>query len=383
MTKKSKKVKKKFSSLINCEFDGGFVQLPREILYDTTIDAHTKLFLGKVLEYEKNPNKASVNWTKSRARKYFKDLSDYRIDRIYEQLEASGYMRRIKCYPQKYDGEFKTTNIEKDQIYEKYHNRIFWTVEIYFNPKKNKYFMENNNVNSKERNEAMLNKHLNNKKVTIAATTALTKESKTAAKITEEETIKLYYQLAMQKFKQSYYMDPSTIGNKFTIDTDISTTNYIRENVVALEETDDINELAEFCWDVIVKGKTYDNDTAFESYRYSEAGKKIASINIGGIKHIYNTYSLFDKHSSKLNINTANEYGVYLGKLLLVHCSMVIHNYIKHNFIESLPSYKELLGLFKTLESYPALLCLENTEEQYAVLDYFFTKNQEKYIKAE
>ena len=61
-----------------------------------------------------------------------------------------------------------------------------------------------------------------------------------------------------------------------------------------------------------------------------------------------------------------------------------IYNYCKLNFLgDNLPVFKEVLGLYKTLADHPELICLDVNEESYSVLDKFFNKNQEQYIKKE
>lgn len=340
-------------------------KVSNNILYDRNLSSDAKEFLLKVIDYYRNPEKHGDNWTKKRAMSYF-GYSKYKIDKIYKELVRAGYLTVVKVYPHQAD-----PNIEMDEAV---HNRICWTYLLNMSPDKE----EVKKMISSKNNTEKMKKHLSK----------TTKKSKTIAdklaqKIKDEETTnKNYYNEALTRYKNSYLYDLTK--DTYHIDTDEEVKTEIRnarDNYeIDLESNEDINRVADFCWNLIVKTKT-PNDKAFNSYRYSEKGNKMALINTGAIKQAYTKFKTYQSGFSNIPyINNSDDGAIKF----LVSSTIIVRNYVNLGFFgELLPEFKDLIGLYKVIAEHPELTGLEYTEESYKILDLFFEKNQENYNKKE
>lgn len=339
----------------------------RAINSDPDLDIYAKKFLIDILIYAQDETKYGNNWTKSRAMKYF-GYTKYRIDKIFAQLEKKGILIRHKIYPHAYNEEAIKSE-ELKVIDKSKHDGIYWISEFRFSF---------NNTPTEEMEEVSKNNiDLINEQLKKPAH----KKPLEIETIDEDVSTNPLYQAALERYKNEYLLD-----TYYSIDAPEDIKTFCND---ALNETgesklydDDLDGLAEICWNTIVKAQVYsDKPSAFNNFRYSEVGNKMASFNEKAIKQAFLKFRTFSPGES--NLPLVNEYENF-NKKFLAQCSLVIHNYIKLHFLnEKLPEYKEVLGLFKTLADHPELICLEYNEENYKILHYLFIKNQELYNKKE
>lgn len=345
--------------------------LLKRICENYNLDDHTKQFLFNLLNYYLDPTKYGNNWTKTRAMEYF-GLTRYRIDKIFEELEANGLLVRHKIYPHTYNEE-AIKDDELKRIMKTRHSQIYWISEFRLDLGLNKKEIEET-TKSNEKNIQLINEQLKK---------PAPKRPETDVKVMETELASNpFYLMALEKYKSDYISNA-----EYTIDTSKEIVDFCNDALFdGTEESKicdgDVDGVVNICWDVIVMGQVYDYNTkAFNNFRYSQAGNKMASINTKAIKQAFTKFRTYTQGES--NVNWINEYENGNLKFLL-QSSVAIHNYIKLHFMENkLPTYSQLLGLYKVLADNPELLCLEYSEEAYKVLDYFFIKNQQLYTKKE
>lgn len=343
-------------------------QITNKILFDPNLSSDAKEFLLKILEYHRNPKKRGDNWTKKRAMSYFK-LTKYKIDKIYKELIAAGYLLIKKIYPHQ---------AEDNTMDNAVHNKIYWIYVFNINPDKK----ELDNMITNENNTQQMKKYFNKKNDTNNSTKTKITNTEVKQEIDTKETNKLnnYYNEALTRYKNSYFCTLDT-SEKYIIEMADSAREFINNNSSWFNFDDvDLTTTINFCWDLLVKTKAF-NEKAFNSYRYSDKGNSMASVNTKALLQSYNTLDTYQPGISNIPYINNSKDGT---KKFLVTSTIIIHNYIKLGFFDDmLPEFKDLLGLYRTLAFHPELTGLSYNKESYKLFDMFFKQNQENYNKKE
>lgn len=334
----------------------GFIKANNSWALRTDLSSELKNIMINIFGRSNMPNNKILNWNQKTIRNITK-LGRYEVESVIKEAVKYGFCYCEMSYPHApVDGEIIMNN------------RIQYIYHWYEDPSLNPHFNKGA--------EEMVSSENNIKEIKdfIEKVPEIQKSIEVEEPIVVDGNIldNPYYNLALEDWKSSYYMDHIN-GKDLFVDIDDSIREYIKEN---LSTNDDINRLSEGCWNVLVKAVTY-NNSAFNSYRYSTAGNRMAEINKKAIMQAYNTFDTYQQGLSKIDMINAETTGA---KRFLIHSTMVIHNYIKLGFLDGkLPEFKELLGLYKVLTEYPELICLKNNKESYKILDYLFNVNQEQY----
>ena len=334
-----------------------FVRANTTYMYDTNLSLEARGFFALLVNYAKH-EKYSKNWTKKQCMNVF-HLTRYKVDKIYDELTENGYIYCAgKVYP------------HKDS------NRISYEYTLYEDPKMNgitnltKVVGDKDMISSTDSKE-IIKAQFENQKPIIKNV-----EKQTTEKL--EAEVK-YYNMAVEKLKSSRFADIINPHIKLDLPEELAT--YLKSIVTKDFLNGSISDIADVCWNTIVKSITY-NKKAFNSYRYSESGNKMAITNIKAIIQAFNKFDIYQENSTKLNgiKESMKQNGLKLNRVFLVYSSAIISNYTKLGFLDGkLPDYKELMGLLKTLADHPELIYLENNVDQYLLLDKFFKENQKLY----
>lgn len=196
--------------------------------------------------------------------------------------------------------------------------------------------------------------------------------------VEKDEVNNNYYSYAMEKFKNTVFAN--IISDDFCrIDVSEDIDRFIKANLRGelLTRDTSIEELAEVCWNIIVRADSF-SDKSYNDYRYTKYGIKKANNMIPLIVGRFNTQNIYDKNLSKLDGVRNEKDGLDINKTLLAKFTVVIANYIDLGYLlndsgkKRIPTDIELMTLYSVLEAHPELMCLKSTEEQYSILDQFF-----------
>ena len=352
---------------------------------DSRLDVYDVYFLDELVKYFASPQNWGQNWNKARAYSYFskgaRKLSKYRIDKIYEHLVSAGYLECRRIDPHKIT---ELDNEELAKITGQHHTQFYWVYQFNFQPQLNKPMVEEteiSNDNIKETVDTIVKESTDRKD--NKEDNKEDKEEDTRRVFNTNEEVNTYIE---EQYKSATF---ENIMDRFDVcsDEEKPINEYIVKYIRKHYPNKTINEMTvenvyDLCWRVIARAISY-NDKALDTLVSGPKGKTMAEINRGAMETCFLQFSMYQMITSNVSYikNNTDKAQLYRKKLLL-YSSIIIHNYIKLGFLGSnrLPKYKELLGLYKTINDNLTLIYkLYYSKESYQELHTLYIANQERF----
>lgn len=319
-------------------------------------------------------------------KKKFMELSGesrWATDKIFAEAEANGFVNHIKILPhQQTDDESPYTKNHWIQHY------YTW----YESPEDNKKFKKEKYKESckEKRQKKKMLSNINDEFQIKYETTQIvnSKEIKEEQEVKVDNIEQTFYQEAKRKFDKSIFKENIDEDPLRVSKSDIMT-EFVDKEVSAdiFTDTCSTEDLIFYCWNLIVRASSF-TEKSYESFRFNKQGNEMANDVSSLLMQRYNTINIYSPMLSNIegiknNITTSK--GAKLNKLLLFKFSEVIANFVELGYLRNkdnkkrIPTLKEVILLYETMEANPELIGLGYSVEQYNIFCKFYMNTLHKH----
>lgn len=309
--------------------------------------------------------------------------SRWETDKIFAEAEANGFVNHIKILPHQ--------QTDDESPYSVNHWIQHWYT-WYEAPEDNKKFKKEKYKEScrEKRQKKKMLSNVNDEFQIKYETTQIVNptEIKKEQEVKVDNIEQTFYQEAKRKFDKSIFKENIDEDPLRVSKSDIMT-EFVDKEVSADIFTNKCSteDLIFYCWNLIVRASSF-TEKSYESFRFNKQGNEMANDVSSLLMQRYNTVNIYSPMLSNIegiknNITTSN--GAKLNKLLLFKFSEVIANFVELGYLRNkdnkkrIPTLKEVILLYETMEANPELIGLGYSVEQYNIFCKFYMNTLHKH----
>ena len=362
------------------EYAKGFSKVANTFTNDLSISFDLKGFITWII------NQLRMNPGMVMTKKKVMELTGYsrwKVNKLFAEAEAHGYVNHVMTFPHQ--------QTDNDSPYAVNHWIQHWYT-WYESPEDNKKFKKEKYKEScrEKRQKKKMLSNVNDEFQIKYETTQIVNPTE----IKEEPEVKVdnieqtFYQEAKRKFDKSIFKeninnDPLSVSKS---DTMIS---FINDELPDGIFTDNYSaeDLIFYCWNLIVRASSF-TEKSYESFRFNKQGTEMANDVSSLLMQRYNTIDIYSPMLSNIEgikENRITDSESKLNKLLLFKFSEVIANFVELGYLRNkdnkkrIPTLKEVILLYETLEANPELIGLGYSVEQYNIFCKFYMNTLHKH----